>query len=294
MNAGLKTALVVVPFLLVFLGIRACAAGAAGRWQSRMDDFDPGARVAIDRDDLIVVAVDTAAGAARGEAVRAFKDALVESYGDLLGKGSEQRTVVLYFSSLDRLQAYADGPDPRQSGRSSNLHGFTLPHQSAIFIPPDPSLSTLRHETVHLLMGESFVDVRYSPWLSEGLAQLFEVYDAEAVPPTPPGMDQETRGHIARHLARGPIDVDRLLVMQDYDEFVGGESLRNYLEALVLTAFLFEKRPRQALREYIEFERAYKKGRPAAFERIFKHRAEAFQTELFGYLLDVRRSAGGR
>lgn len=293
MRAALKAAAVALPFLLVFVGIRACAGGAAERWQSRVARYEPGARVVLDTPKLIVIASDRERGARVGRQVQRFRDALIEQYGDLIGRGRGQRTVVVLFSTLARLRAYADGPDPRRTGRTKNLHGFTVAAQNAIFLPPQSTLTTLRHESVHLLMEETHGDsTRYSPWLSEGLAQLLETFDPDANPPAPPGLGGEIRAAIARGLG-DTIDVRRLLRLQDYDTFTGAEVSRNYLEALALTAFLFERREREQLRRYVELERAYPRGREQAFERVYAYRQPLFQRDLSLYLRQAR-VVGGR
>ena len=292
MRAALKSAAVVLPLLAVFFAMRACAGGAAGRWQTRIEAVDPGAKIVVDSDELIVIANDPDHGAMVGEQVGRFRAALIKSYGDLLGRGREQRTVVVVFSSLERLQAYAGSKNPLGSptGRVQNLHGFTRPSQNAIFLPPESTLDTLRHETVHLLMEETHgQSTEYSPWLGEGLAQLFENYDPETMPPTPPGIDQTARRLVAQ-LGFDRIDVRRLLKLQDYGEFTGKEATRNYLEALVLTAFLFERRPIKKLRQYVERERAYRAGREREFDRLYEYRKPAFQAEFIEYLRRVRVS----
>jgi len=289
MKAALKTAVVVVPFLVVFVTIRACAGGAAGRWQSRMEEYDPGARVVIDRDELIVVAADVDTGLLIGEEAQRFRAAIIEEYGDLLGRGREQRMVVLLFSSLERLRAFADGPDPKNVGRAQNLHGFTRASRNAIFLPPEPSFKTMRHELVHLVMEESQgAEGRFSPWLGEGLAQLFEAYDPQAVPPTPPGIDLESRVFISRVVGE-TFDVQRLLELQDYAIFTGENGHRNYAEALVLVSFLFERYSREQFQDYIAYERAWKQGRAEAFARIYKYGEPGFMADLAEFLRRLRQ-----
>ena len=200
MRAALKSAVIVLPLLALFFAMRACAGGAAGRWQTRFEDYDPGAKVVVDSDKLIVIAKDVDYGGLVGRQVGPFREALIEEYGDLLGRGREQRMVVVVFSSLERLQKYAGNDDPLGSptGSVRDLHGFTRPSQNAIFIPPEVTLETMRHELVHLLMEETHgQSANYSPWLGEGLAQLFEAYDPETTPPTPPGIGQIARRQFA-------------------------------------------------------------------------------------------------
>ena len=124
---------------------------------------------------------------------------------------------------------------------AGKLHGYTNPARGAVFVPAD-ALETLRHETVHWVMetARGTASPAYSPWLSEGLAQLFETFDPkEGRPPRPPRIDV------------GDVDVDRLIRIEDYGEFLGPGALRNYDEARVLCAFLFEARG-EGLREYMD------------------------------------------
>ena len=296
MRAVLKSAVIVLPLLAVFFAMRACAGGASGRWQTRIEAVDPGARIVVDSDKLIVIANDVDYGAMVGRQVGLFREALIEEYGDLLGRGREQRMVVVVFSSLKRLQEYAGNDDPlgNPTGRVRNLHGFTRPSQNAIFIPLELTLETMRHEMVHLLMAETHgQSANYSPWLSEGLAQLFEAYDPETTPPTPPGIDQNARRLLAK-MTIERIDVRRLLDLQDYSEFTEVDGGRNYIEALVLTGFLFERRPLATLRSYVERERAYAEGRERQFDRLYRYRERAFQNEFAEYLRRVKASGGTR
>ena len=276
MRSALKGAVVVVPFFLVFLVIRACAGGEAERWLGRVAEIDPAAVLGVADDDLIVIAPDRQRAVAAGDLVRSFRRGILEEYDDLFVTPREHRMVVVVFSTPDLLRAWAGGrfvPDP------SNLHGYTDAVAGAIFVPADDP-KTLRHETVHWVVGAARRRApEHSPWLNEGLAQLFETFDPDARPSTPPGLGPEERA-LVRMLIGETIDVDRLLDLDDYRKFVGGNGARNYLEALVLTAFLFEMRPRELLRRYIQEEWGTTIGRPVAFEALFNHRGETFLRDL--------------
>ncbi|MHC4225234.1 MAG: hypothetical protein ACYSUN_14675, partial [Planctomycetota bacterium] len=264
MSRGLvKTALVVVPFLLVFLGIRSCAEGESERWRTRIAEVDPAAKIAVKEKDLIVIAPDVAEGREVSADVIAFRRMLIRDYADLLGQGRDQRMVVVLFSTLTQLQDHANRKN-RFGGGKTTLHGYTDGSKGAIFLPPGSNRSTLRHETVHLVMFQSFgATVRFSPWLKEGLAQLFE--------PGRPGLDDHSRSALPQFLPRDTIDINRLLLLDDYERFTGADAIRNYLEAAVLTAFLFEQRPREQLVRYLEMERQTEVYRQDAFRRIYHH-----------------------
>jgi len=285
MNTTLKVGVVVAPFLAVFLVIRSCAGTEAGRWRDRVAEVDPAARIAVDVDGLIVIAPKEEFGRRRAEEIVAFRRALAREYGDLLGADRDVRMVAILFSRLDQLQAFYGRrlPDPERGGF---VHGFTDPGQGAIYLPPGSSLDTLRHETVHWLMEVSHGGtVRYSPWLMEGLAQLFETYRPDG---PPPALSAATRLAM-RGLPGATVDVDRLLAIQDYAAFTGAQGGRNYLEALVLTAFLFHERDRELLRRYIEIERRTTQGRAAEFRRLYAHRSPEFRGDLRAFV-----ASGGR
>jgi hypothetical protein len=82
----------------------------------------------------------------------------------------------------------------------------------------------------------------------------------------------------------GKLDVDRLLALEDYAEFTGDGAQRNYLEALVLTAFLYEQRDRALLRRYIETERRQSGRRALAFRDLYRHDEEPFRREILTYV----------
>ena len=282
MRALLKSGVVVLPFLFIFLGIRACSENAASRWQSRIARSDPSARAIVDESDLIVVAPDES-WADFGRAAHRFRSQLADEFGDLLGKGRGDRMVVVIFSSLDMLQKHGGTKNVEKA------YGFTDPGEAAIFLPPDPLPATLRHETVHLLMAQEHRGaVVHSPWLLEGLAQLFESYNPDEDPPRPPGVSTEK----LRFIRGDTLDVQRLLDLDNYADFVNVDAPRNYLEAHVLTAFLFHERDRALLVEYVKMERSQSAGRGLTFRAIYKHDQEPFRRDLKAFV--ARTKSGGR
>lgn len=279
MRAALKTAVVVLPFLVAFLLIRSCREGEAERWRDRVAEHDPDAVLGVVEDDLIVIAPSPAAAAEVAVTVRGFRRALVDQYGDLLGRPSVHRMVVVQFSSGSLLRRYAGDRMLRDPEKASALQGYTDSRSGALFLPPEMEPRTLRHETVHWVVETAHRGrPPYSPWLNEGLAQLFERFDPDARPPIPPGIGPATRARVGALLRDDTLDVERLLHLQDYAEFVAVEGPRNYLEALVLTAFLFQERPREDLLAYLRAERENATGRPLAFRAIY--RDPAFDEDL--------------
>lgn len=271
MRTALKAAVVVLPFLVAFLLIRSCSEGEAERWRDRVAEHDPRAVLGVADDDLIVIAPSPIAAARVALDVRSVRRNLVEEYGDLLGRPPRQRLVVVQFSSGDRLREFAGDRMVDDPERAHVLQGYTDPQHGAIFLPPEAEPRTLRHELVHWVVGTAHASAaEYSPWLSEGLAQLFEIYDPAARPPVGPGIgreDREAMGHLFRD---DSLDVDRLIRISDYRDFTVEDGARNYLEALVLTAFLFLERPREKLLAYMRQERDTEEGRPMAFDQIFR------------------------
>jgi hypothetical protein len=287
MRAAIKAAVVVLPFLVAFLLIRSCSAGEAERWRARIAEHDPHAVLGIVEDDLIVIAPSPALAAAAAATVRGFRHALVEEYGDLLGRPRQHRMVVVQFSSGDRLRKFAGARMVHDPEKAEALHGYTDPSAGAIFLPPEIEPRTLRHEAVHWVVGTAHRGMApYSPWLSEGLAQLFEIFDPDSRPPVPPGIGPNDRELVAEHFRDGTLDVDRLIGLEDYDDFVLEEGARNYLEALVLTAFLFEER-REKLFVYLRTERESTMGRRMAFHTVF--RDEAFDRDLRAFIARMKR-----
>ncbi len=277
MRGVLKAALFALPFALVFLGIRWLSGGEAERWRDRVEPHCPGAVVGIDEEDLIVVALDRAQAIAAAAEVRDFRRALTKGYADLLGTPRFERMVIVVFPDAKSVQAYAGESARMDRGAAGKLHGYTDPAHGAVFVPAD-ALETLRHETVHWVMetARSPTAPPYSPWLSEGLAQLFETFDPlDGKPP-----------RLGRAPARD-LDVDRLIHIEDYAEFLGPEIHRNYDEALVLCAFLFETRGKE-LREYMAGERGSADSRPFVFRKTFGHDKEPFRRDLAEFIARLR------
>jgi len=256
MRALAKAALVAVPVLVVLLLLRSCREDEAGRWLGRLEDYDPTLRIAVDRPDLIVLAPDVGRGRTAGEHVARFRQALVTWFSDLVGKGGPQRTAVVLFSTLARLQAFHGRGQLVQTGDQVRPEGFTDPTTGAIFLPPESGDAVLRHETVHLVMAGSWGPfVEFSPWVKEGLAQFFERYDPDRGAAGPRPLDAPHRSWLREYLPDGRPDLDRLLALDDYARFTGPEAPRNYAEAHLLVCFLFECRPRESLARYIAAER---------------------------------------
>jgi hypothetical protein len=280
MRAAVKAGVVLLPFVLVFLGLRACAGGEAERWRKRAAEFEPDVRIIVDEDDLIVIGHDREVTRAAVAELRSFRRKL-DAYGDILGRPFAQRMVVVLFAKAESVRAYA-GKDLRQDPQvAQGLYGYTDPVHGAMFLPAEADFSTLHHETVHWVMETTHGgQVRHSPWLLEGLAQLFERL--------PPGVGEENRRLMLMLRPDATLDVDRLLSLQDYTRFVTEDGHRNYLDALLLTAFLFEKRDPALLARYVEEERAVPDDRPELFRSIYHEDEEPFRRDLREFLRGLR------
>jgi len=278
-RGALKALLVAVPFLMILLGLRACSAGEGRRWLARIREVDPEARLLVDDGTTILIAPSEAwADHAGGEAAR-FRDALISRHGDLVGEGKEQRLVIVVFSTVERLQAHFGARRPERDARF--VHGYTRSDQGAIFLPPDADFDTLRHECVHLVVGQGLQGgPAYSPWVGEGLALLFER-----------GLDDPglAPGELAGHPMAADVDVTRLLAIEEYVEFTGPQVFRNYLDANVLMSFLFRERPRALLQRYLEGERTRSTGRAELFRRLYRNGEEPFDSDLRAFVARLRQ-----
>jgi len=287
MRTAIKAALFALPFAAAFLVIRLLATGEAERWLERVEPYAPGAVVGVDEDDLIVIAPDVMEAKVAASEVRDFRRALVAHYGDLLGEPRFERMVVVVLPDVASVRAYAGKSARADRGATEQLLGYTDPRHGAIFIAAE-AIHTLRHETVHWVMetARGYTSPSYSPWLSEGLAQLFEDFDP-AAPDESPALGPGPRA-AARTVRPGAgIDVDRLLGLADYGRFVAEDGERNYRDALLLCAFLFARRPEE-LPEYVDVERRTAMGRPEAFRAKFAHDEEAFARDLRAFLERLR------
>ena len=265
MRLALKLAVVLGPIVLVVLLLRACDRESGERWLERARAVDDAAVLALDRAEIITVAPDRALGVEMGEYAVAFKRALVEQYGDLLGEGSDKRMVLLIFSEDAMVQEFAGQGVFVDRKSIQEMMGYTDPGKNAIVLPPRPGMDVLRHEVVHLLMGlETEGRVRHSPWLLEGLAQYFESFE----PPAPALLPREQR-HSLYRLVRSQFDVVRLLEMQEYAEFIQVEGGRNYRESLALVAYLMEAQPPEKIRRYVRLERDRGGNRTELFQSVF-------------------------
>ena len=130
-----KAVLVAAPVVVLLLLLRACRQDEAARWLGRLEDFDPALRIAVDRSALIVLAPDAEYGRRAGESVGRFRDALVSGFSDLVGEGGPQRTVVVLFSSIERLQAFHGRGRLVETGDEVRPEGFTDPATGAISCP---------------------------------------------------------------------------------------------------------------------------------------------------------------
>lgn len=280
MRTAAKAGVVLLPFLLVFLGLRACAGDEAERWLERASEVEPDLRIVVDDDELIVIGPDLEVVHAAVAELSSFRRKL-DAYGDIVGRPFAHRMVVVLFARRGSVRAYA-GKDLREDPSvTENMYGYTDPTHGAMFLPAEANFATLRHETVHWVMETANGGrVQHSPWLLEGLAQLFE--------PGTPGVGEDHRRAMRMLLPEATFDVDRLLELQDYALFVSMNGHRNYLEALLLTAFLFEKRDRALLAEYVKEERRIPENRRELFRSIYHHDEEPFQRDLADFLSGLR------
>ncbi len=278
-RGAVKALVVAAPFLLILLALRACGRSEGDRWLARIRQVDPAARLLVDDGSTVLVAPSEAWADHAGREAARFRRELVTRYRDLVGVGKERRLVIVVFSTLDALQAHFGARRPAADARF--VHGFTRSDQGAIFLPPEADFDTLRHECVHLVVAQGLEGAGgYSPWVSEGLAQLFER-----------GLDDPGLGpgDLAGQPVAPPFDVARLLAIADYSEFTGPQVFRNYVEARVLMSFLFRERPRELLVRYLEGERARQGGRDELFRRIYRHDEADFGADLRAYIAMLRQ-----
>ncbi len=273
-----KAAVIVVPLLLILLLLRTCALASSKIWLEEISRFDPKAQIQIDTSELIVIAPESEWSVPSGKAAVRFKRMLAKDYGDLLGHGRDHPLLFLSFGTRDQFLSHhrskAGAGLQHVGGWHDGLHG-------AIFLPFGAPIGTVRHETVHLLVAESDpLAPPLSPWLSEGLAQAFERVDPDATPAQAPGVPDDSIEAVHRFLARRPLDVGRLVSIRDYEDFTGAQVYRNYAEALVLTAFLFQGRPRELIEEYVAYERNSANQRKRAFRAIYHYDGEPFTRDL--------------
>ncbi|MDH3592791.1 MAG: DUF1570 domain-containing protein [Planctomycetota bacterium] len=282
MSAFLKTLVIVGPVLLVVLGLRACASGEGDRWLDRAREWEDALELVVDDEDLIVIAPNEPLGHAAAAELRHFLPRVVREHGALLGEPRREQMVAVLFSDPKFVRAFAGRNQFFVPNQFTGMHGYTDPLHGALFVPVEQGFQTLRHEAVHWIMGTATSNsVAYSPWLSEGLAQLFES--------DPPGVSPDGVEYVRATMPGGAsFDVDRLIHLEDYQAFVSQMGARNYAEALVLTAFLFHKRPRSLLQAYVEEERRSLEGRPLAFHELYHHEDAKFGNDLAAYLREVR------
>ncbi|MHC4955153.1 MAG: DUF1570 domain-containing protein [Planctomycetota bacterium] len=266
MRLVLKILVAVVPVLLVVGLLRLCEGDSGRRWLARVHEVDPDLVIAIEQPELLAIAPDQETGAAAGAMALLFRDQLVQNYGDLLGRGVDRRMVVVVFSDASLIGEFG-GRNVRVDRRSLNdVIGLTQADRNAIYLPPGTNMDTLKHEVVHLLMGQSVEGrVRFSPWLSEGLAQYFESYR----PPEPAKLAAEYKAFLRAKLGGGEVGVQRLVMLEDKDEFLQDARAENYLRSLILVAYLMEMQPRDRMLEYIAGEKAPRGNRYELFTSIF-------------------------
>ena len=277
MRLALKVAVVLVPVLAVVGLLRLCEGESGRRLLAEVHGIDPELVLGVDTPELIAIGPDATLAERMGNLALRTKEDLAGEYGDLLGTGLDRRMVVVVFRDVKHVGEFG-GKGVRIDRRSlKDVIGLTQPARNAIYLPPGEDVSTLRHEVVHLLMSQSASpDARFSPWLSEGLAQYFEAY-AGGRHRLSPGQ----KAFLATALGKRPFDVTALIRKQDYDEFLQEDGQRNYLQALALVAYLMEAHPRERMREYVGEEKRTSGDRETLFRRIF---GDPAAMDVLGYL----------
>ena len=281
-----KAAVIVVPLVLILLLLRTCALGSSGIWLQEIRRFDSKAQIQVDTSKLMVIGPEAEWSVPSGKAAVRFKGMLVENYSDLLGRGRQHPLRFLSFGTRDQFLKHHES---ESGSRLQHVGGWHHGSKGAIYLPFGAPIGTVRHETVHLLVSESNPLHSLSPWLSEGLAQVFERVDPATTPVQAPGVPDDSIEEVRRFLGRRPLDVGRLVSIRDYGDFTDAEVHRNYVEALVLTAFLFQGRPRDLLEEYVAYERNTANERTRAFRSIYHHDGEPFAHDLDAFVRDVLR-----
>jgi hypothetical protein len=252
MRLLLKLIFVVVPIAAVVGLLRMCEGGAADRWLDRVSVIDSDAVLAIDRNELIVVAPSRERGVDVGEYALSFRRALATEYGELLGTDVDRAMVVVVFSHVEMVAAYANQGALADRAAMEHASGYTDARRNAIFLPPEVGREVVRHELVHLLMNlETASSVSFSPWLSEGLAQYFEGFE----PPEPVAISMDQKALLRMALGKRGVDVTRLLELDVYRDFLIDDGARNYLESQALVTFLMATEGRDKMQELIRLER---------------------------------------
>ena len=106
MRAAFKAGVVLLPFLIVFLGLRACAGGEAERWRERAAEIEPDLRIVVDEEDLVVIGPDHKITRAAVAELRSFRRKL-DAFGDILGRPYAHRMVVVLFARAESVRSYA-------------------------------------------------------------------------------------------------------------------------------------------------------------------------------------------
>jgi len=264
MRLLLKALVVLAPIGILVFGLQLCTQNAVERWLMRVRAVDELATLGLDLPGVIAIAPDAAQAQEAGEFAVDFRASLADNFSDLLGRGSNQRFILVIFSAPEMVREYAGRKAIIDRKALGGVVGYTDPTKNAVFLPPEADFITLRHEIVHLLMAQATEGrVRFSPWLNEGLAQFFERYN----PPAPPSFPPASRALVRTMLGGQPLDLMRLLKLQNYNQFLRESGQRNYFEAQVLISYLIEHR-RDALIEYIDAEKTHLSSRYGLFVEI--------------------------
>ena len=146
-------------------------------------------------------------------------------------------------SDLHRFEEIADHPDPMKNG------GYFYADRGEIAVimdhTEDRDRRVLYHEMTHVLLAQEGPNARWSPWLEEGLAITFEMFDGKSDSPVDPAH--------ARAVMKDLIPLQEFL-SADPEKFSPGHRRLYYLESHLLVAFLL-KEHREAFEKYRAEER---------------------------------------
>ena len=93
-----------------------------------------------------------------------------------------------------------------------------------------------------------------------------------------------------RVLPAGPVDVGRLIHLDNYAEFVDREGARNYAEAALLVGFCMHVRALEVFETYLENERSRTGNRAEAFRSLYEYEEAPFRRDFSAYV-DAWRTA---
>jgi len=254
--------------------------------------------VSYDRDNMVVYAPTQKQSRAVWGAFNEFETVFRNEFKGKLDLSDTRRLRIHLFRTRANMSEYFEtkyhSPLPHNAG-------FYDQSDQAIALSMTPNTTDLkraiRHEAVHYFLqsGTNVTSPRWSPWLNEGIASVYEHYRPVKQPDGSKKwkipLDTVRKTFVApfKDVGLKTLDLkplDKFMSISD-DEFRSANNTRYYRQSSLLVYYLKERYPDTFWR-YFQYEKQPGRANPEVLSRMLGKDLSTLQQEIERWLKDVR------